>query len=79
MPGHGLGGAINSLTSGPIYSVNNPVSSNIGTTQIFEENLAALGRAMDPSSTNPLTITDVSNTLQAEAESIARICMLPCC
>ena len=63
------GGAINALTSGPIYSVNNPVSSNVITTQTFEENLAALARAMDQTNTNPLTIADVSNTLQAEAEA----------
>ncbi|MGC8641029.1 MAG: beta strand repeat-containing protein [Isosphaeraceae bacterium] len=62
------GAAINSLTSGPIYSLNTPVSTNISTTQVFEENLAALARDLNPSSSNPLTIADVSNTLQAEAE-----------
>lgn len=63
------GAAINALTSGPIYSLNNPVSANIVTTQIFEENLAALARAMDPTNPNALTIEEVSLTLQAEAES----------
>jgi hypothetical protein len=63
------GGAINALTAGPIYSLNNPVSANVITTQNFETNLQALARTLSASSSNPLSIADVIITLQAEAEA----------
>ena len=63
------GAAINSLTSGPIYSTHTSVNTNISTTQIFETNLASLARTLSSTSSNALTISDVSTTLQAEAES----------
>jgi hypothetical protein len=63
------GGAINSLTAGPLYSINTPVSAIVSTTQVFETNLQALARTLNSSSSNPLSIADVSTTLQAEAEA----------
>src|SRR5271165_554339 len=61
------GAAINTLTSGPIYSLNTPVSAYVTATQSFETDL---GTVTDQrSATTPLSLSDVSTTIQAEAEA----------
>ncbi|MGZ3383510.1 MAG: hypothetical protein ACXVB5_01160, partial [Isosphaeraceae bacterium] len=61
------GAAINTLTGGPIYSLNTPVSAYITATQSFETNLGTVTDQL--SATTPLSLTDVSTTIQAEAEA----------
>ena len=61
------GAAINTLTSGPIRSLETPVSAYVTATQSFETDL---GTVTDPlSATTPPSLTDVSTTILAEAEA----------
>ncbi len=61
------GAAINTLTGGPIYSLNTPVSAYITATQSFETDLGTVTDQL--SATTPLSLSDVSTTIQAEAEA----------
>ena len=61
------GAAINTLTGGPIFSLKTPVSAYVTATQTFETDLGTVADQL--SSTTPLTLTDVSTTIQAEAEA----------
>src|SRR5271166_6721579 len=61
------GAAINTLTSGPIFSLNTPVSAYVTATQSFETDLGTVTDQL--SATTPLSLTDVSTTIQAEAEA----------
>ena len=61
------GAAINTLTGGPIYSLNTPVSAYVTETQSFETDLGTVTDQL--SATTPLSLTDVSTTIQAEAEA----------
>src|SRR5271166_3182858 len=61
------GAAINTLTSGPIYSLNTPVSAYVTATQSFETDLGTVTDQL--SATTPLSLSDVSTTIQAEAEA----------
>src|SRR5271157_3904125 len=58
--------AINTLTEGPIYSLNTPVSAYVTATQTFETDL---GTVTDLLSATPSLQSDVSTTIQAEAEA----------
>jgi hypothetical protein len=59
---------INSLTSGPIFSLGTPLSGYVTTTQIFENQLNSLSNELGTSGTT-LTPADAVVTLQAEAEA----------
>src|SRR5271166_2299101 len=61
------GAAINTLTSGPIFSLNTPVSAYVTATQSFETDLGTVTDQL--SATTPLSLSDVSTTIQAEAEA----------
>src|SRR5271157_4891996 len=61
------GVAINRLTGGPIYSLNTPVSAYVTTTQTFETDLGTVAATL--TATTPLTLPQVSTTIQAEAEA----------
>src|SRR5208337_377384 len=61
------GAAINTLTRGPIYSLNTPVSAYVTATQSFETDLGTVTDQL--SATTPLSLSDVSTTIQAEAEA----------
>ena len=61
------GAAINTLTGGPIYSLNTPVSAYVTETQSFETDLGTVTDQL--SATTPLSLSDVSTTIQAEAEA----------
>jgi hypothetical protein len=63
------GAAIDSLTGGPIHSLNTPVSAYVTTTQTFETNLGVLAATLSTTGSPALTIADVNTTLQAEAEA----------
>ena len=60
--------AINSLTAGPIYSLGTPVSAYVKATQNFETAVNALSQDLT-SSTSTASITDIGNTVLAEAEA----------
>src|SRR5271166_2187296 len=61
------GAAINTLTSGPIFSLNTPVRAYVTATQSFETDLGTVTDQL--SATTPLSLSDVSTTIQAEAEA----------
>ena len=61
------GAAINTLTGGPIYSLNTPIHAYVTETQNFETDLGTVTDQL--SATTPLSLTDVSTTIQAEAEA----------
>jgi Bacterial Ig-like domain (group 3) len=61
------GAAINTLTGGPIYSLNTPVSAYVTATQSFETDLGTVTDLL--SATTPPSLSDVSTTIQAEAEA----------
>ena len=61
------GAAINTLTGGPIYSLDTPVSAYVTATQTFETDLGAVVSQL--SATTPLSLSDVSTTIQAAAEA----------
>jgi hypothetical protein len=61
------GAAINTLTGGPIFSLDTPVSAYITETQTFETDLGTVNEQL--SATTPLSLADVSTTIQAEAEA----------
>jgi hypothetical protein len=63
------GAAINTLTSGPIFSLNTPVSAYVTATQSFETDLSVVAATLSSSSSTPLSLSDVSTTIQAEAEA----------
>ena len=63
------GAAINTLTGGPIFSLNTPVSAYVTATQSFETDLGVVANTLSSTATTPLTLTDVSTTIQAEAEA----------
>ncbi len=63
------GAAINTLTSGPIYSLNTPVSAYVTATQNFETDIGAVADALSSTAPVPLALSDVSTTIQAEAEA----------
>src|SRR5271157_907921 len=63
------GAAINTLTGGPIYSLNTPVSAYVKATQNFETNLGTVADALSSTAPVPLTLPQVSTTIQAEAEA----------
>ena len=63
------GAAINTLTGGPIFSLNTPVSAYVTATQTFETNLGVPANSLSSTATTPLTLPDVSTTIQAEAEA----------
>ena len=63
------GAAINTLTGGPIFSLNTPVSAYVTATQTFETDLGVLANTLSSTATTPLTLPDVSTTIQAEAEA----------
>ena len=60
--------AINSLTTGPIFSLGTPVSAYVTATQTFETNLNTLSQSLT-SSTSTASITDIQDTVVAEAEA----------
>ena len=60
------GAAINTLTSGPIHSLNTPVSAYRTATQNFETDLSTV---TDTLSSTSLPLPEVSTTIQAEAEA----------
>jgi Bacterial Ig-like domain (group 3) len=62
------GAAINTLTQGPIYSLDTPVSAYVTATQNFETDLGTVTDTLSSTSTTPLALSDVSTTIQAEAE-----------
>ena len=59
--------AIDTLTGGPIYSLNTPVSAYRTATQNFETDLGTVTDQL--SATTPLSLSDVSTTIQAESEA----------
>ncbi len=61
------GAAIDTLTGGPIHSLNTPVSAYVTETQSFETDLGTVTDQL--SATTPLSLSDVSTTIQAEAEA----------
>jgi hypothetical protein len=61
------GAAINTLTGGPIFSLKTPVSAYVTATQSFETDLGTVNDQL--SATPPLSLSDVSTTIQAEAEA----------
>src|SRR5271157_3735824 len=61
------GAAINTLTGGPIHSLDTPVSAYVMATQTFETDLGAVAATL--TATTPLTLPQVSTTNQAEAEA----------
>jgi hypothetical protein len=63
------GAAINTLTRGPIYSLNTPVSAYVTTTQTFETDLGVLANSLSSTASPQLSLSDVSTTIQAEAEA----------
>ncbi len=63
------GAAINTLTRGPIYSLNTPVSAYVTTTQTFETDLGVLANSLSSTAPTTLTLPQVSTTIQAEAEA----------
>src|SRR5271166_4040611 len=63
------GPAINTLTRGPIHSLNTPVSAYVMATQTFETNLGVVANALSPTAATTLTLPQVSTTIQAEAEA----------
>ena len=60
--------AINSLTAGPIYSLDTPVSAYVTTTQLFETELKSVAAGLG-ASTSPLSTADANLTVQALAEA----------
>src|SRR5271165_4696984 len=63
------GAAINTLTRGPIFSLNTPVSAYVTATQSFETDLGVLANSLSSTATPTLTLPEVSTTIQAEAEA----------
>jgi Bacterial Ig-like domain (group 3)/Putative Ig domain len=63
------GVAINTLTGGPIFSLNTPVSAYVTATQTFETDLGVVANTLSSTATTPLTLPKVSTTIQAEAEA----------
>ncbi|HKM53460.1 MAG TPA: hypothetical protein VJY33_08615 [Isosphaeraceae bacterium] len=63
------GAAINTLTGGPIFSLNTPVRAYVTATQSFETDLGVVAATLSSSSSTPLALSDVSTTIQAEAEA----------
>ncbi len=66
------GAAINTLTGGPIYSLNTPVSAYVTETQSFETDLGTVTDTLSSTAPTPpgqLTLPVVSTTIQAEAEA----------
>jgi len=66
------GAAINTLTGGPIFSLNTPVRAYVTATQTFETNLGVLANSLSSTAPTPpgqLTLPKVSTTIQAEAEA----------
>jgi len=66
------GAAINTLTGGPIHSLDTPVSAYVTATQTFETNLGDLASSLTftaPTPPGKLTLPEVSTTIQAEAEA----------
>jgi Bacterial Ig-like domain (group 3) len=59
--------AIDSLTSGPIYSLGTPVSTYQSVTSTFESALNELDQSLSSSAATPLTSAQVSTTLLDEA------------
>jgi hypothetical protein len=60
--------AINSLTSGPITSLDTPISDYVTATQVFEAGLKSVATSLG-ASTNPLSTADANLTVQALAEA----------
>jgi hypothetical protein len=60
------GTTINTLTNGPVFSLNTPVSAYVGLTQAFESSLNALIEDLSTSSSTSLTLGDAIATMQAE-------------
>jgi len=63
------GAAINTLTGGPIYSLNTPVNAYVTTTQTFETDLGTVAATLTATTPPTLTLPQVSTTIQAEAEA----------
>ena len=61
--------AIDSVTDGPILSLDTPLSGYATATQTFEANLDTLAQSLSSSAATPLDPTDVSTTLVTEAEA----------
>ena len=59
--------AINSLTDGPLFSLQTPLSGYATATENFESGLNALAESLGSSATTPLTPAQVSATVLAEA------------
>ncbi len=60
---------INSLTSGPIFALNTPVSAFVTTTENFETELNALAQSLSTGASPALTVPQVTSTLLAESNS----------
>lgn len=60
--------AINSLTAGPIDSLDTPVSAYVSATQLFETELKSVAAGLG-ASTSPLSTADANLTVQALAEA----------
>jgi hypothetical protein len=61
--------AINSLTAGPIFSLDTPASAYVTRTQNFETDLNTLASSLTSASSSGPTIADIGTTLLAEAEA----------
>ena len=63
------GAAINTLTHGPITSLQTPFNAYVTTTQTFETDLGVLANSLASTASPQLALSDVSTTIQAEAEA----------
>ena len=63
------GAAINTLTGGPIFSLNTPVRAYVTATQTFETDLGVVANTLSSTAPTPLTLPEVGTTIQAEAEA----------
>src|SRR5271166_2571787 len=63
------GAAINTLTGGPIFSLNTPVKAYVTETQSFETELGTVTDTLSSTAPTPLNLPEVSTTIQAEAEA----------
>jgi hypothetical protein len=61
--------AINSLTAGPIFSLDTPISAYVTVTQNFESDLKTLEQSLSSTSSTAPSVSDVGTTLLAEAEA----------
>jgi hypothetical protein len=61
--------AITALVNGPLQPLNSSLSAYVTTTQNFETSLNTLDQSLSSTASPSLTVTQVSSTVQAEAEA----------